>query len=230
MDRTNSSTDLILLVYGERQQVFTPTDPVTAVMDEKTEELRDVFLDVTGEETVTERQTEGRGSLAADPETEKRLREAVAAMREALGFGTELDDEELVTVVEGFYDGASDAEIARRLGGDSLSKTVARARVELHLLRDADTDAPFELNALREGLDAGRSVADLADEFGVAPSTVRRYRRVLEAKSERRRTNDRFRAAFEDALGDALSERMTSELKEKGLEGATEGQETNVSF
>jgi len=199
-------------------------------MDEKTEDLRDIFVDVTGEETVTERQSEARGSLSLDPEAEDRLREAVVDMREALGFDTSLDTDELVVVVQGFYDDASDADIARELGDDSLAKTVARARVELHLLRDRDTDAPFDLDALREGLEEGTSVADLAERFDVSPSTVRRYRRVLEAQRERRRTNDRFRARFEDALGDAVSERMTADVKEKGLEGATEGQETNVSF
>jgi len=32
-------------------------------MDEKTEELRDIFIDVTDEDTVTESQEETRGSL-----------------------------------------------------------------------------------------------------------------------------------------------------------------------
>lgn len=35
-------------------------------MDEKTEELRDIFVDVAGEDTVTERQEDGHGSLLSD--------------------------------------------------------------------------------------------------------------------------------------------------------------------
>jgi len=199
-------------------------------MDEKTEELRDIFMDVTDEETVTERQAESRGSLTDDGVAEGRLLDAVASMRDALGFNSTLSDAELATVVEGFYEGENDADIARRLGDDSRAKTVSRARVELHLLRDSDTDAPFDLDALREGLEAGHTTSELADALDASPSTVRRYRRVVEAKAERRRTNDRFRAAFEDALGEDLSERMTDEVNEDGLDGATEGQETNVSF
>jgi FixJ family two-component response regulator len=187
-------------------------------MDEKTEELRDIFVEVADGETVTESQEGGRGSLAGDDgETEERLAAVVADMREDLAFGTTLDDEELVTVVRGFYEGDSDTQIARRLGDDSRSKTVARARLDLHLLREA--------------MAKDRSVADIADELGVSESTVRRYRRVLEARDEVRRVNDRYRDRFETVLRDqGLVDRLTERVKEDGLEDATEGQEVDVSF
>jgi hypothetical protein len=200
-------------------------------MDEKTEELRDIFIDVADEETVTEAQEDARGSLAPRDDAEERLLEVIAGMRERLGFGTTLSDEELLTVVRGFYAGDSDAEIARALGDASLSKTVSRARIDLHLLRETDTDAPFDLDALRAGLDAGRTTAELAAELEVSESTVRRYRRVVEAENEIRRVNDRFRSEFESVLRDReLSERLTENVREDGLDEATEGQETNLSF
>ncbi|WP_137284126.1 conditioned medium-induced protein 4 [Halorussus salinisoli] len=200
-------------------------------MDEKTEELRDIFMDVTDESTVTEQQEETHGSLHSETAVEERLQEVVARMRDRYDFGTTLSDEELVTVVRGFYAGDSDAEIARELGDASLGKTVSRARIDLHLIRDADSDAPFDVEELRDLLDSGASSAECADELDVSESTVRRYRRVVETQQERRTVNDQFRNEFENVLQDReLSDRMTEGVQEDGLDDATEGMETNVSF
>ncbi|WP_049947200.1 hypothetical protein [Halarchaeum acidiphilum] len=84
-------------------------------MDEKTRELRDIFVDVTEGETVTETQEEGHGSLATDTEIDDRLRDAVAAMRERLDFRTDLDDEALARIVRGVYAGDDDAALAADL-------------------------------------------------------------------------------------------------------------------
>jgi hypothetical protein len=200
-------------------------------MDEKTEELRDIFMEVTDEDTVTEPQEETPGSLTSDEEVDARLREVVAEMREDLDFSTTLDDDDLVTVVRGFYAGDSDAEIARDLGDASMAKTVARARIDLHLLRDDDTDAPFDLDDLRDHLDDDRNVEDIADSLDVSETTVRRYRRVVDAQNERRRVNDKYRDEFESVLQDReLAERLTANVQEDGLDDATEGMETDVSF
>jgi hypothetical protein len=200
-------------------------------MDEKTEELRDIFMDVTDESTVTEQQAETHGSLDSETAIDDRLVEVVGRMRDRYDFATTLSDEELVTVVRGFYAGDSDADIARELGDASLGKTVARARIDLHLLRDADEDAPFELDLLRDLLEANSSTGECAAELDVSESTVRRYRRVVEAKRQRRTVNDQFRNEFENILQDReLSDRMTESVQEDGLDDATEGMETNVSF
>jgi len=192
-------------------------------MDEKTEELRDIFVDVAGGDTVTESQEETHGSLASEADVEARLRETVAEMHEDLDFETSLSVDELTTLVERFYDEASDSEIADDLGVDEA--TVADARLDLHLLRESDTDAP--LDRVRDADDA----AALADDLGVDEETVQRYQRVVDAREERRRLNDRYRAEFENALQDReLSERLTSSVHEDGLEGATEGQETDIDI
>jgi hypothetical protein len=200
-------------------------------MKEKTEELRDIFVSVTDEETVTERQTETHGSLASEEDVAERLQAVVSEMRSELDFGTSLSDDDLVTVVRGFYDGASDTEIARQIGDESLSKTVARARRELHLLRDTDTDPPFDFEAFREAIEDAGSAAELAERFEVSESTVRRYRRVVETQREMRRLNNHYTDEFERLLEDTdLSERHAKGATEDGLEGATEGQETNLSM
>ncbi|WP_135821792.1 conditioned medium-induced protein 4 [Halostella litorea] len=199
-------------------------------MDEKTEELRDIFIDVTDEETVTESQEETPGSLTDETEgVEDRLRSVVSRMRERYEFGTDLGDGDLVTLVELFYDGESDATIAREL--DVSRKVAFRARLDLHLVRDRDTDAPFDLAALRERLTDDPSTAELADEFDVSESTVRRYRRVVRAQNESRGANDRYRDEFDRLLADGdLSGGLTEDVQEDGLADATEGMETDVDF
>lgn len=120
-------------------------------MDDKTAELRDIFLDATGgEETVTERQAERRGSLVDvdDPEAvDARLRALVATMRERYDFDTDLDADAYVRLVREFYDGADDDTLADTLGVDP--DTVLQARLDCHLVREADEETPA-VDASRE--------------------------------------------------------------------------------
>ena len=55
-------------------------------MDDKTEELRDIFLDVSDDETVTESQQDTHGSLASDDEIDARIADTVTRMREEFDF------------------------------------------------------------------------------------------------------------------------------------------------
>lgn len=201
-------------------------------MDEKTEELRDIFMDVADDETVTERQEETRGSLTEDEEAvNERLEDLVAEMRERYEFGTDLSDSELRRVVRGFFEGRSDSEIADSLGVSR--RVVVRARLDVHLIRDRDTEAPFDLATLREHLGEDRTVSEIADVLDVSESTVRRYRRVVNSQDEARRVSDRFRSEFEGILTDAgIATRMTPDIREDGLEDATEGMdpESDVSL
>ncbi len=200
-------------------------------MNKKTEELRDMFLDMTDEETVTERQEETHGSLGTEEKVEEQLLGVVAEMRERYGFDTRLSDEELTTVVRGFYAGDEDIEIAGELGDESLEETVSSARIDLHLFRMSDTEAPFEIEALRTLVRRDATTADCAKELGVEEATVRRYRRVIEAKAEARAVNQQYVNEFENILQDReISDRMTSDIQQDGLDDATDGMETNVSF
>jgi hypothetical protein len=199
-------------------------------MEKKTEELRDIFMDVTDEETVTETQEETHGSLGSEADVEQQLLDAVAEMRDALTFETNLSDDEYVAVVRGFYAGDSDADIAADLD-DVAPDAVAAARVDLHLFRDADTDAPFDIAELRDLLEAGASVDDCAADLDADEATVRRFRRVVEAQDAARTVNHRFTDEFENVLRDReISGRMTENVQQDGLDDATEGMETNVSF
>ncbi|GAB3033418.1 conditioned medium-induced protein 4 [Natronobiforma cellulositropha] len=194
-------------------------------MNEKTAELRDIFASVTdGEATVTESQQDTRGTLEQDERTiEERLETVIARMRERYEFESALSESELRAVARGFYEGASDAEIADDLGTDA--ETVFDARLSLHLVSDEDADG-VDLVTVRKHDDA-----TLADEFGVDEERIRRYRRVAAARDESRAANDRYRDEFDSTLDDAdLSARMAKDLREDGLADATDGMETDVSF
>jgi len=196
-------------------------------MNEKTEELRDIFTDVTdGEETITESQEDTRGSLERDERSdEERLRSVVQQMRERYVFETPLSDDDLVTVARGFYDEQSDADLATELEVDE--DVVFDARLSLHLI-DADDADEVDLAAIR---DREEDDTTLADEYDVSEAQIRRYRRVAEAESQSRTANDRYRDEFDSILADAdLTERMTTDVREDGLEDATEGMETDVDF
>ncbi|UIP00148.1 conditioned medium-induced protein 4 [Halobaculum sp. CBA1158] len=198
-------------------------------MDEKTEELRDIFLDATGDDTVTERQQEGHGSLVTDAGDGDRVAELVARMRERYAFETGLSDDDLERVVRLFFEDADDAAIADDLGVDEA--TVFDARMDLHLVRDRDRDAPFALSALRSLHVDGVPIPERAAELDADEATVDHYSRVVAADLESTRANDRFRDEFADLLAEQdLKSGHTDEAHEDGLREAAEDIETNVSF
>jgi hypothetical protein len=240
-------------------------------MDDRTAELRDLFVETTGEEHVTERQAAARGSLstADDATVDERLEALVAAMRDRYEFASDLPDSALCRVVRAFFDpefaGAAeswsaeaDAALASSLPTAADAEAAFRARMDLHLVADADRDPPFPYDALRDlVLDAsdgnvtadqdasgdgdnvgGTTPDDDLDEALAAslpteadPATVRRYRRVVEADLASRAANHRYRDAFADLLTDAaLSTRLATDARRDGLEEATEDIETDVSL
>jgi len=113
-------------------------------MDDKTAELRDIFLDATdGEGAVTERQAERRGSLVDvdnPADVDDRLRDLVATMRERYEFETDLDPDAYVRLIRGFYAGDDDDTLAEALGVGRAA--VVRARLDCHLVRESDGETP----------------------------------------------------------------------------------------
>jgi hypothetical protein len=200
-------------------------------MDEKTEELRDIFLSVADDEAVTEKQEAGRGSLIRDDDVRERLRAVVETMVEDLDIDSSLSLDELTTVVMAYYDGESDTDIAERLGGDVRATNVRRSRIDLHLVREDDLEAPFSLERLKELLAEDTSTADIVDALDSCPTVVRHFRRLVETQRERRRVADRYRERFEDVLQERdIADRLTASLEETGLDEATEDQEVDVDM
>jgi len=194
-------------------------------MDDKTEELRDIFLAVSEEESVTESQSEDRGSLLEQSGGD--LDEVIEQLREKFGFESSLSDPERRQLIEEFYDGAEDSELAATLGVDT--ETVFEARMELHLLRE--TEPTIDDDSLELISESGRSAEELAPELGVEAEQIRRSRAVLETETRSRRVSQRFRIAYEERLTDTnLTDHLAADAHEDGLDGATEDAETNVDF
>jgi hypothetical protein len=223
-------------------------------MDEKTAELRDLFVDATGSETVTERQEAERGTLVDrdDEAVGEGVRELVAAMRERYGFSTPLGDDAYVLVARGRFTDEGDAAIAAAIR-DGLAdaegdvdpdeidaETVRKARLDLHLVRESDreVDAPdgdsgsaFAYADLKRLTAAGNSIVECAEELDAQPDAVARYAAVARTDIASTRANDRFRDAFRDLLTDAdIEGSLASDAREDGLREATEDIETDVSL
>ena len=199
-------------------------------MDEKTAELRDIFMETTDSDTVTETQSESPGSLSDEQEdVGDRLRTLIDRMREQYEFDTALDTDALLTVLRGFHDGEDDEAIAARL--DCEPTEVRTARLDLHLVRDEEREAPFEFERLRRLLAEEVSPEERADQLDVSVETARQYSEVAAADRRSTRANDRFRDEFAELLTDAdLTDRLAADAHEDGLQEATEDMETDVSF
>ena len=217
-------------------------------MDEKTAELRDLFVDATGSETVTERQEAERGTLVNRDDAGEGVRDLVAAMRERYGFSTPLGDDAYVLVARGRFADEDDAAIAAAIrdgladtDGDSDvdpadvdAETVRKARLDLHLVRESDREVEggeFAYADLKRLTAAGNSIVECTEELDAQPDTVARYAAVARTDIASTRANDRFRDAFRDLLTDAdIEGSLASDARKDGLREATEDIETDVSL
>lgn len=185
---------------------------------DRVQRLQRIFDSLGADPTFTERQVASRGSVREEGAVTASLTDVVAEMRERYRFRTSLDDAALAAVVRGYYAGRSDAALAAEL--DVSTAVVARARVNLHLLRPVDILAPFDLGVLQALLAEGVTHSAAATVLGVSRSTVDRYAHVLSVRAEARETGYRYPEAFEERLAVAedatlaatyLSDRRTME-------------------
>ncbi|EJN58075.1 hypothetical protein SAMN04487950_0319 [Halogranum rubrum] len=182
-------------------------------MTTKTDELREIFLKMSPVTTFTDRQETAThvGDVPSEHEIEETLTRLVGEMRERFPFQSDLDDETLVDVVRGFYAGESDADMARELGVDT--DTVTQGRLDVHLFRPADSEAPFDLRQLLRLVEAGSDDATCAAELDVSESTVRSYRRILEARQHARCDSYHYPLEFESLLDVDTDEELSASLE-----------------
>jgi DNA-binding NarL/FixJ family response regulator len=184
--------------------------------DKRKKQLLDLFTTITSKTKIVEPMKKIHGSLRDRDAIE---REIALIMREILDkgyFKTKLTPRQLGRLVMAFHDGKNDTEIARALGDEKLSKTVARARVRMKLFRDLDFKMPFDQEKLNELIESGKTMKDVSEELGISPSTLREYRHVLEEVNDP--TLDPYLRRIHDVMEDRdLSEQMTKGLAENGL-------------
>ncbi|MDD1667173.1 MAG: response regulator receiver protein [Methanomicrobiales archaeon] len=184
--------------------------------DKRKKQLLDLFTTITNKTKIVEPMKKIHGSLRDRDAIE---REIALIMREILDkgyFKTKLTPRQLARLVMAFHDGKNDTEIARSLGDEKLSKTVARARVRMKLFRDLDFKMPFDQEKLNELIESGKTMKDVSEELGISPSTLREYRHVLEEVNDP--TLDPYLQRIHDVMEDRdLSEQMTKGLAENGL-------------
>jgi len=187
-------------------------------MSGRTDQLRDLVLKIGASTKVVEKQATQHGNLRGSSEIEHALLGVAKEMIKTYNIQTKLKPEQLAAVIRLFYKGLSDTEIAERLGDRSLNKTVSRARIKLHLFRESDLKAPFDKAEFIRLSKAKKSVKEMAEALGVAPSTISEYRNIFESQQVAER--DKFTKRFEEILSDQdVSERMVaSHISKDGLQ------------
>lgn len=176
--------------------------------DKRKKELLQLFSNISGKTRIVEPMKKIHGTLRDRDAVE---REIALVMREILEqgfFKTKLRPIQLAKLVSAYYAGKNDTEIARELGDEKLSKTVARARVRLKLFRELDFKMPFDQDRMEDLLSSGKTMKEISEDLGVSPSTLREYRHVIEQRDDV--IIDPFLERIKDVMEDRdLSEQMT---------------------
>ena len=197
-------------------------------MEEKTSQLRDIFMDVADEATVTEEQQETPGTLTGDTPIDDRLDSLIAQMQDRYAFHSDLSPETYRAIARAVYDEQDDGQIATSLDVDE--DTVFAARLDLHLLTAADRDGPIPIDTVRKHI-LQDDTDDIAAQFDTDPEILDRTIAVAETDIAMRQANYRFRDALDDILGDGdVAEHFTDDVTDDGLRDATEGMEIETSF
>lgn len=186
-------------------------------MSGRTDQLRDLVLKMGASTKVIEKQASQHGALRGSSDIERALLGVVKEMIKHYNIQTKLTPEQLATVIRLFYKGLSDTEIAEQLGDRALNKTVSRARIKLHLFRESDLKPPFDRNEFIRLSGTGKSVKEMAEALGVAPSTISEYRNIFE--SQKSAEKDGYTKRFLEILSDQdVSERMVTSHIKDGLQ------------
>jgi hypothetical protein len=195
--------------------------------DTRKAQLLQLFTNISGKTKIVEPMKKIHGTLRDREAVE---REIALVMREILEqglFKTKLRPIQLAKLVSAYYAGKNDTEIARELGDEKLSKTVARARVRLKLFRDLDFKMPFDRDKMELLLESGNTMKEISDELGVSPSTLREYRHVIEQRDDV--TIDSYLERIKDVMEDRdLSELMTRSATKDGLEDSIDSTEAEM--
>jgi len=176
--------------------------------DKRKAQLLKLFSSMSGKTKIVEPMKNIHGTLRDSDAIEREVALVMREITEQGIFKTSLKPIQLAKLVTLFYAGKNDTEIARELGDEKLSKTVARARVRLKLFRELDFKMPFDKVKMEELITSGKTMKEVSEELGVSPSTLREYRHVIEEQEDP--TIDPYIDRIRDVMEDRdLSEQMT---------------------
>ena len=182
----------------------------------KQKDLLQLFSNLTQKTKIVEPMKTLHGTLRDQDAVEREIALIMREIQERGFFKTKLEPIQLARLITSYYAGKNDTEIARELGDDKLSKTVARARVRLKLFRDMDFDFPFDETRLNELLAESKSLKDISEDLGISATTLREYRHVIDQRDDT--TLDPYLERIKDVMEDRdLSEKMASKLQEDTL-------------
>ncbi len=172
-----------------------------------------LFSNLTQKTKIVEPMKTLHGTLRDQDAVEREIALIMREIQERVFFKTKLEPIQLARLITSFYAGKNDTEIARELGDEKLSKTVARARVQLKLFRDLDFNMPFDQAQMKTLMSSEMTMKEISEELGISPTTLREYRHVIEQKEDT--TLDPFLERIKDVMEDRdLTEKMTSGLQE----------------
>ena len=184
--------------------------------DKRKIQLLKLFSAMSGKTKIVEPMKNIHGTLRDSDAIEREVALVMREITEQGIFKTSLKPIQLAKLVTSFYVGKNDTEIARELGDEKLSKTVARARVRLKLFRELDFKMPFDKEKMEDLIDSGKTMKEVSEELGVSPSTLREYRHVIEEQEDP--TIDSYIDRIRDVMEDRdLTEQMTRSATDNSL-------------
>ena len=182
----------------------------------KQQDLLNLFSKMTQKTKIVEPRKTLHGTLRDQDAVEREIALIMREIQARDSFKTKLEPIQLARLITAFHAGKNDTEIARELGDDKLSKTVARARVQLKLFRDMDFNMPFDSEELKKLMESDLTMKEISEKLGVSPTTLREYRHVLEMRDDT--SLDPYLARIRDVMEDRdLTEKMASTLQEDTL-------------
>jgi hypothetical protein len=174
----------------------------------KQKDLLKLFADITSKTKIVEPMKKIHGTLRDQDAVEREIALIMREILDAGHFKTKLEPIQLARLITLYNHGKNDTEIARSLGDEKLSKTVARARVRLKLFRDLDFKMPFDPAVLDDLLAQDLTMKEISEHLGISPSTLREYRHVLDEQKDT--TLDPYLERIRDVMEDRdLTEQMT---------------------
>lgn len=179
-------------------------------------DLMQLFSNLTQKTKIVEPMKTLHGTLRDQDAVEREIALIMREIQERGFFKTKLEPIQLARLITAFYAGKNDTEIARELGDEKLSKTVARARVQLKLFRDLDFNMPFDPEQMKTMMSADLTMKEISEQLGISPTTLREYRHVIKQKEDT--TLDPYLERIKDVMEDRdLTEKMASALQEDTL-------------